>query len=206
MKKFLNPKTIFIALIIFLAVYKVHGDYISLHTLFGIGGNALVYFPLFVYVLVLYIGYSLANKWRPAVISVKRLAFSPAMFLILTIPSLISGKYHDTALISYIVGMVGIFALSMFVHSKIDIKADKIKKLIAIPADPIIIIATLFVVGNGVANGYLNAINSPLMKSGWLVPIMAFVSAAIAGHRIAKALSFYLKYRQAPQTDLDKTK
>jgi len=206
MKKFLNPKSISIALIVFLFVYKVNDGYISLHTLFGIGGNALVYFPLFVYALVIYIGYSLANKWRPAVIGVKRLAFAPVMFLILTIPAVIGGKYHDTALWCYITGMIGIFALSMLIHKRIDIKADKIKKLIAIPADPVIILATLFCVANGIATGYLSAINSPLMKSGWLVPFLAFVSAAIAGHRIAKSLSFYLKYRQAAHTDLEKTK
>ncbi|MFA6075432.1 MAG: hypothetical protein WCV63_04910 [Negativicutes bacterium] len=206
MKKQFNPKWLIIALIVFLAVHKVHGEYISLHTIFGIGGNVLLYFPLFVYALIIYIGLSLINKWRPAVITVKRLAFTPVMFLILTLPAVIGGKYHDTALLCYITGMVGVFILSMLIHKRIDIQADKIKKLIAIPADPIIIFATLFCVGNGIATGYLGAINSPLMKSGWLVPIMAFVSAAIAGHRIAKSLSFYLKYRQAPHTNLEKTK
>lgn len=205
MKKKFNPKWLIIALVVYLAVHRINGEYISLHTLFGAKGNALLYFPLFIYVLIIYIGLSLINKWRPAVIGVKRLAFAPAMFIILTVPSVISGKYHDTALFCYITGMVGVFVLSMLIHKRIDIQADKVKRLIAIPADPVIVFATLFCVGSSIATGYLGETNSPLMKSGWLVPLLAFVSAAIAGHRIAKSLSFYLKYLKAPHTDLEKT-
>ena len=202
----LRPKRIMLIIILILFIYKPNGQYISLNSLFALKHQTLYYIPLFAYAMIGWVVYSLATKWRPAVISTKRLLFSPAMFLVMTTPALIGGKYHDTSLIAYAIGIIAAFVLSMLWHKKLDIQADHKRGLIAIPADPFIIVATLLVLINGLSSGYLNGIHLDLLKSWWLLPLMACVSSAIAGHRIAKSLSLYLKFRSAPHTDLVKSK
>jgi hypothetical protein len=165
--------------------------------------NALKGTPWWVYVLLFYL-LSIGKKaLKPQVVSLKRLALLPIVFIVWsTISIATTFSFSILKWLCWLLSACLGSLLGYLLTRSISIQADKKKFLIALPATYSTLILLIMIFSIKYTFGYLYAVHPELVNNVWFTTTDIVASGVITGIFIGRFVTYLYKLYHAKHTDL----
>jgi len=156
--------------------------------------------PWWVYLLLIVLIYRGVRSLSPRRMKLMKLFIMPIIFVFLFSSKM--GADPATYLMFLAIGC----CLGWFLYRKMQIKADKIKKIILIPGSIIPLILIIFGFCQGYFMGYETAVHPEIFHIVWVSILMVSISGILSGIFIGRTALYLHKYIAAKHEDLSISK